>query len=113
MVSDIIAYPQRIVELLDKWCEGRWAEFMVVTMKFQGDIAWDDLELAVATVKRHGYSCRVKHFFNNKNEVTFMVEEIRDASLLSGDASLGDDLNVPFCIGKALYPPSLPSQTGS
>ena len=68
MVSDIIAYPQRIVELLDKWCEGRWAEFMVVTMKFQGDIAWDDLELAVATVKRHGYSCRVKHFFNNKNE---------------------------------------------
>jgi len=78
MVSDIIAYPERIVDLLDQWCGGHWSKFMVVTMKFQGEIAWEDLDRAIASAKRHGYSCRAKHFFNNKNEVTLMVEEIEN-----------------------------------
>ena len=34
MVSDVVAYPERIIELLEWWCGGHWARFMVVTMKF-------------------------------------------------------------------------------
>jgi 23S rRNA C2498 (ribose-2'-O)-methylase RlmM len=74
MISDVIAYPDRCTELLDSWCEQGWAKFMVVTMKFQGsEPALQELDSAVEIVKSYGYECRVKHFFNNKNEVTFMV----------------------------------------
>ena len=114
MVSDIIAYPERIVELLDQWCEGHWARYMVVTMKFQGDIAWADLKRAIATANRHGYTCRAKHFFNNKNEITLMVEEAEvvgdnDDTAAEDDFSLkssGDRLVLP--LGKPIYPVALP-----
>ncbi|KAL7532044.1 hypothetical protein ACHAXR_004393, partial [Thalassiosira sp. AJA248-18] len=76
MISDVIAYPERATELLSRWCENKWASNMIVTMKFQGDEPdLDELDRAIRMVKGHGYSCRVKHFFNNKNEVTFMVSE--------------------------------------
>ena len=76
MISDIIAYPKRCTELLNKWTGEKLASHMIVTMKFQGDEPdLDELDNAIETVQRHGYACRVKHFFNNKNEVTFMVSE--------------------------------------
>merc|ERR1712070_342099 len=76
MISDIIAYPKRCTELLNKWTGEKLASHMIVTMKFQGDEPdLDELDNAITTVQRHGYACRVKHFFNNKNEVTFMVSE--------------------------------------
>ena len=76
MVSDVIAYPDRIIELLERWCGGRWATFMIVTMKFQGSKpSLSDLEVAIDTAKAFGYECRAKHFFNNKNEVTLMVHQ--------------------------------------
>ena len=76
MISDVIAYPERCTELLDRWRKGNWASHMVVTMKFQGNEPdLDELDKAVQVVKSHDYDCRVKHFFNNKNEVTFMVSE--------------------------------------
>ena len=37
MVSDVIAYPERVTELLERWAGGGWAERMVLTMKFQGE----------------------------------------------------------------------------
>ena len=63
MVSDVIAYPDRILDLLSKWCSGKWADYMVVTMKFHGnqpDFAaiHESIELAGS----HGYHCRAKHF---------------------------------------------------
>lgn len=73
MVSDVIAYPERVGELLDRWCGGRWAAKMVVTVKFKGEVvAWDELESVMEIAKGHGYTCRAKHFFNNKNEVTLV-----------------------------------------
>lgn len=90
MISDVIAYPERITELLNRWCEGRWASNMIVTMKFQGNEPdLDELDNAIKTVKSHGYSCRVKHFFNNKNEVTFMVSEKEGSPLDLEDGILG------------------------
>jgi len=84
MISDIIAYPERITDLLKIWCSNKWASNMIVTMKFQGNEPdLNELDMAIQVVKGCGYVCRVKHFFNNKNEVTFMVSlvvenEVRD-----------------------------------
>lgn len=76
MVSDVIAYPEKTIEMLDFWCSNKLAKNMIVTMKFQGhEPALDELDRCVQIVRQHSYSCRVKHFFNNKNEVTFMVSQ--------------------------------------
>ena len=98
MISDVIAYPERCTELLTRWCEGRWASNMIVTMKFQGsEPDLDELDNAIQVVTNLGYDCRVKHFFNNKNEVTFMVSEKEGNSL---------ELKVDS-LGKAMYPITL------
>ena len=98
MISDVIAYPERCTELLHRWCEGKWASIMIVTMKFQGsEPDLDELENAIKVVKRLGYNCRVKHFFNNKNEVTFMVSE-KDSNTL--DLEVGS-------LGSAMFPTTL------
>jgi 23S rRNA C2498 (ribose-2'-O)-methylase RlmM len=94
MVSDVIAYPDRITDLLNQWCSNQWADHMVVTMKFQGDEpSLDDLDHAIDVVKQNGYFCRAKHFFNNKNEVTLMI---------SKEGSLCMKLELNF-IGSAMY----------
>jgi len=102
MISDIIAYPDRIIELLDKWCSGNLASHMIVTMKFQGkEPALDELNKAVKIVESHSYDCRVKHFFNNKNEVTFMVSKKQN------DFN-GDTMDLPLGIlGTPMYPITL------
>jgi hypothetical protein len=75
MVSDIIAYPERVAELLGMWCSERLARHMIVTVKFQGDKpSWDALDAAIQIARDNGYYARAKHFFNNKNEVTLMVQ---------------------------------------
>lgn len=74
MVSDVIAYPERAVELVERWAKHGWAATMIVTMKFQGDeIDWDSLDHAAAVAHGCGYDFRAKHFFSNKNEVTMML----------------------------------------
>ncbi len=73
LVSDIIAFPERVAELLDTWCGRRLATNVVVQMKFQGGTNWRALEDAMAVAQRHGYAVRAKHFFNDKNEVTLMA----------------------------------------
>ena len=102
MISDIIAYPDRICELLDTWCRNQWASNMVVTMKFQGqEPSLDDLDRARAIVHGHGYDYfRSKHFFNNKNEVTMMIAKETGGTALDRQA-LGSD---------AMYPGLLPDQ---
>ena len=75
-VSDVIAFPERCLELLERWCGHGWAERLVFTMKFKGaepDFAAIDAALALAT--RLGFEARCKHFFANKNEVTLMVRK--------------------------------------
>lgn len=101
MVSDVIAYPERVIELLERWCGGHWARYLIMTMKFQGDKpALDDLDFAISIAESNGYHCRAKHFFNNKNEVTLMIIE-KNRSTQPRDL----DDNV---LGTAMYKPVLP-----
>ncbi len=72
LVSDIIAYPERVSELLDAWCSAQLARRFVVQMKFKRGPDWEELQRALETARSHGYFARAKHFFNDKNEVTVM-----------------------------------------
>ena len=103
MISDVIAYPERCTELLENWCEQQWARYMVVTMKFQGtEPALDELDDAIDIVRRHGYDCRVKHFFNNKNEVTLMITKASNKFDTSTRDSIFSDEDKQF-LGKSVY----------
>ena len=83
-VSDVIAFPERCVHLMGRWTEGRWAQHLVFTMKFKGDEPdFDAIEAARKVAQQHGFACRSKHFFSNKNEITLM------ASRGSRDPALG------------------------
>jgi 23S rRNA C2498 (ribose-2'-O)-methylase RlmM len=98
MISDVIAYPERTTEMLSQWCENKWASNMIVTMKFQGDEPdLDELNNAIDAVTSLGYQCRVKHFFNNKNEVTFMVSSKDEMDRSRANLEMGD-------LGSAMYP---------
>ena len=70
-VSDVIAFPERAVGLIEHWCgaaPSAWAHNMVVTIKFKGATPdWEAIDAAVAATERHGFRCRVKHFFANKH----------------------------------------------
>lgn len=97
MVSDLIAYPERVSGLLNDWCGKRWVSRVVITCKFQGkEIPWDELRNAEEVARGHGYSCLTKHFFNNKNEVTLMA--VHDEKLVE------TSLNEATLLGEAMYP---------
>jgi 23S rRNA (cytidine2498-2'-O)-methyltransferase len=72
LVSDIIAFPERVAELLQAWCKPRLCKRFVVQMKFRGAPDFQALDAAQATARGHGYTVRARHFFNDKNEVTIL-----------------------------------------
>ena len=100
MVSDVIAYPERVSETLENWCGKKWVSRVIHTVKFQGkEIPWDELRNAEEIARKHGYACLTKHFFNNKNEVTLMaIDRKCERGLVSVDKPL---------LGEPMYPPVL------
>ncbi|KAL3929519.1 MAG: hypothetical protein SGBAC_012172 [Bacillariaceae sp.] len=107
MVSDVIAYPDRILELIERWCGGRWATHLVVTMKFQGtEPSFVDLQTSIDLAKSLGYDCRAKHFFNNKNEVTLMLIQNQQ----EGDWNAASYPLQPEVLGTAMYKALLPNR---
>jgi 23S rRNA C2498 (ribose-2'-O)-methylase RlmM len=100
MVSDVIAYPERVVELLEDWCGKRWVSRVVITCKFQGKkVPWDELRRAETAAKGHGYACKTKHFFNNKNEVTLMAIDEKCTSEAVKDPLMGMPMYPAAMIG--------------
>ncbi|MCB9739621.1 MAG: hypothetical protein H6747_10160 [Deltaproteobacteria bacterium] len=72
LVSDIVAYPERIIELLGSL--GTLApERGVVQMKFRGDVDWAAIDTGLQTAAGQGYAARARHVFNDKNEVTIAL----------------------------------------
>ncbi|HMN67905.1 MAG TPA: SAM-dependent methyltransferase [Bdellovibrionales bacterium] len=64
LFSDIICYPERLLELVKRW-QG-FAQNFVCTIKLQGP-----METAVVAEFQALPGGRVRHLFNNKNELTF------------------------------------------
>ncbi len=73
LVSDIVAYPDRILDLIDVWAGERLATRLVVQMKFRGDPDHAKIADGLARLRAAGYGARARHFFNDKNEITFMA----------------------------------------
>jgi 23S rRNA (cytidine2498-2'-O)-methyltransferase len=77
LFSDIIAYPARLLELVQAWIAAGAAERIVCTIKFQGET---DFAAAEAFAAIPG--AKVMHLFHNKHELTFCW-----AALVGGDGS--------------------------
>ncbi len=67
LCSDIIAYPDRLLALVQKWIAARCVSRIVCTVKFQGetDFAACDAFAAIP-------GGRLMHLFHNKHELTFV-----------------------------------------
>jgi 23S rRNA (cytidine2498-2'-O)-methyltransferase len=70
LFSDVIAYPERLLALVQRWIEAGAAKHIVCTIKFQGETAHETAE-AFAAIP----GGQVIHLFNNKHELTFMWEK--------------------------------------
>ncbi len=67
VVSDIIAYPERIVGLVERWLAAHPAASFVVTIKFQAKTEMAPLAPLIAVP-----GSRLLHLFHNKHELTWM-----------------------------------------
>lgn len=67
LFSDIIAYPDRLLALVQRWIDAGAAKNIVFTIKFQGPT---DHDVADAFAAIPG--AQVIHLFHNKHELTFL-----------------------------------------
>ncbi len=72
LVSDIIAFPERVGELLAAWLPQRLCANFVVQLKFKGEPDWPAVRAAIAVAQAANYHVLARHFFNDKNELTLM-----------------------------------------
>lgn len=67
LLSDVIAYPERLLALVERWIAAGAARRIVCTVKFQG--ATDHAAAAAFAAIPGG---QLAHLFHNKHEMTFM-----------------------------------------
>ena len=67
LFSDVIAYPSRLLTLVQSWIASGRAQRIVCTLKFQGATDHDAAE-AFAAIP----GAQVVHLFHNKHELTFL-----------------------------------------
>jgi 23S rRNA (cytidine2498-2'-O)-methyltransferase len=66
LVSDIICYPERLLNLIENWLAHGNVKRMICTVKLQGEIDWPIIKKLAAIPK-----ARVLHLSQNKHELTF------------------------------------------
>lgn len=69
LFSDVICYPKRLLDLVQRWREEQLADRFVCTIKFQGS---DEREAARGFAAIEG--ARVLHLHHNKHELTFLLD---------------------------------------
>lgn len=74
LLSDIVAYPDRITTLLQEWVTKAYCLNFCVTMKFKGEPDHATLCSLKAWLKERQVDYDVKRLDANKNEVTFFGE---------------------------------------
>ena len=68
--SDVICYPGKLLELVQKWLKSGMCGRFVCTIKFQGDQLSDEDRAAVRGLAEIPHSS-VRHLFHNKHELTW------------------------------------------
>ncbi len=79
-VSDVIAFPERILGMVERVANEVRPRFAVIQMKFRREPDHDAVAQALATLRAAGYGARARHFFNDKNEMTLMAVRDPDAA---------------------------------
>ena len=67
LVCDVVAYPARLLTLVERWMASGAAGHIVCTVKFQGDTNHATADLFAALP-----GGRLVHLFHNKHELTFL-----------------------------------------
>ncbi len=73
LVCDVIAYPARLLSLMERWITAKTARHIICTVKFQGET--DHVSADGFAALPHG---RLTHLFHNKHELTFVWTRDRD-----------------------------------
>ncbi len=68
--SDIICYPARLVDLIEKWLASGKVKRMVCTIKLQGETDWGSIHHLQAIP-----NATVQHLWNNKHELCFYYKK--------------------------------------
>lgn len=82
LVSDIVAFPARIIALLGelgqirRFGAGGPPRFVVVQMKFRGDPDLGAVAAGLAAAEASGYIVRARHLCHDKNEVTIVARYV-------------------------------------
>jgi len=84
LLCDVIAFPERTLELLATWLEQRWCRRFVVTVKFRGAADLGRLAELKALLEASGAEFLVRRLRANKNEVTAAGELADGASAARG-----------------------------
>jgi 23S rRNA (cytidine2498-2'-O)-methyltransferase len=67
LCCDVVAYPARLLAMVNRWVDAGAPRYIVCTVKFQGETDHAATE-AFAAID----GARVQHLFHNKHELTFM-----------------------------------------
>lgn len=67
LFSDVIAYPDRLLDLVQRWIAAGVTRTIICTIKFQGPTDHDAADAFAAIPGGH-----VMHLFHNKHELTFL-----------------------------------------
>jgi 23S rRNA (cytidine2498-2'-O)-methyltransferase len=70
LLCDVIAFPERVFELLKRWLTERWCRQFCVTIKFRGSEDYAKLEPIKSWLAASGADFQLRRLTNNKNEVT-------------------------------------------
>jgi 23S rRNA (cytidine2498-2'-O)-methyltransferase len=72
LLCDVIAYPVRILDLLERWLGERLCRRFCVTVKFKGEADYPQLQRLKALLRAAGVEFLVRQLAHNQNEVTAM-----------------------------------------
>ena len=72
LLCDVIAYPDRVLALLERWLTERWCRKFCATIKFRGHGDYAMLERFKTMLEESGAEFQLRRLNSNKNEVTAM-----------------------------------------
>jgi 23S rRNA (cytidine2498-2'-O)-methyltransferase len=70
LLCDVIAFPDRLLALLERWLSEQWCRRFCVTVKFRGSGEYAILERFKLMLERQGCEFLLRRLTSNKNEVT-------------------------------------------
>ena len=72
LLCDVVAFPERILELTERWLSGGWCRCFCVTIKFRGDEDYSQLPDFKGLLRKYAAPFFLRRLGENKNEVTMM-----------------------------------------